>query len=59
MVIERVLPDLPGRIRFRGTTWRAESLGETFEPGETVMILETDNLTCFVSRPVGIDETDQ
>ena len=61
VVIERVVPDAPGRIRFRGTTWKAESFEETFEPGETVMILETDNLTCYVSRPIGTEgsELDQ
>ena len=51
LVIEAIAPGKPGRIRFAGTTWRAESYDEELAAGETVEILAQENLTCFVSRP--------
>jgi len=51
LVVEAVAPGRPGRIRFAGTTWRAESYDEEIAAGETVVILARDNLTYFVSRP--------
>ncbi len=51
VVVEAIAPGRPGRIRFAGTTWRAESYDEEIPAGETVQILAQDNLTYFVSRP--------
>jgi membrane protein implicated in regulation of membrane protease activity len=51
LVVEAIAPGKPGRIRFAGTTWRAESYDEEIAAGETVEILAQDNLTYFVSRP--------
>ena len=49
-VVEAITPDEPGRIRFQGTTWKAISYDESFEPGETVEILKEENLTFVVTR---------
>ncbi len=51
VVVEAIAPGRPGRIRFAGTTWRAESYDEEIAAGETVEILARDSLTYFVSRP--------
>ena len=58
-VTETISPDTPGRIRYRGTTWRAVSYTETFQPGDTVQILKEENLTMIVSSPLFPDETEQ
>jgi membrane protein implicated in regulation of membrane protease activity len=51
IVVEAIAPGKAGRIRFAGTTWRAESYDEEIAAGETVEILAQDGLTYFVSRP--------
>lgn len=57
-VIERVTPEIPGRVRFQGTSWAAASYSETFEPGETVEILKQDGLTLYVTRSITEPELD-
>lgn len=49
-VTEQITPDRPGRIKFQGTTWKAISYTETFNPGDTVEIIEQKNLTFTVTR---------
>ena len=51
-VIEEIRPDRPGRVRFRGTSWKAESYDEVFKPGERVEILKTENLSLVVTRSI-------
>lgn len=52
LVIESISPDNPGRVRYRGTSWNAVSLDESFVPGDTVTILETSGLTLTVSKAI-------
>ena len=51
VVTELVTPENPGRVRYKGTSWKAVSYTETFEEGETVAIIEEDGLTLVVSAP--------
>ena len=51
-VTERITPDNPGRVRYQGTTWKAISYTETFDPGEKVQIIKEENLTLIVSSPI-------
>ena len=51
-VIESIDPVKPGRIRFQGTSWRAVSYTESFQPGETVEILEKENLSFVVTKSI-------
>ena len=51
-VVEVITPDKPGRVRFEGTTWAAESYTETFNPGDRVEILKQENITLIVTRPM-------
>lgn len=50
-VLESISPDKPGRVRYRGTTWKAVSLTESFEAGEKVSIIDEDGITLTVSEP--------
>lgn len=50
-VLEPISPDHPGRVRYRGTTWKAVSLTESFETGEEVSIVDEDGITLTVSEP--------
>lgn len=49
-VIEAITPEVPGRIRFAGTTWKAVSYDETIPVGSTVTILKKENLSYIVAR---------
>ncbi len=51
-VIEAISPDKPGRVRYQGTSWKAISYTETFEPGTKVDIVKEENLTFIVSRTI-------
>lgn len=51
VVTERITPDTPGRVRFQGTSWKAISYTETFEPGDRAQIVQEDNLTLIVTQP--------
>jgi inner membrane protein len=46
-VVEPV-SDRAGRIKFRGTTWKALSNGKNFEAGAKVRIVSRDSMTYFV-----------
>ena len=50
-VLESISPDQPGRVRYRGTTWKAISLTESFKAGEQVSIVDEDGITLTVSEP--------
>lgn len=50
LVIEKITPDKPGRIRYQGTSWSAESYTEELEKGEEVTILKQENLTFVVTK---------
>ncbi|MBN1647277.1 MAG: NfeD family protein [Spirochaetales bacterium] len=50
VVIEKISPGNPGRIRIEGTSWKADSLNEEIEEGEEVEILEKENLTFIVTK---------
>jgi membrane protein implicated in regulation of membrane protease activity len=58
VVVERILPGVPGQVRYLGTTMRAESLEGTYEPGDRVTILQKDNLTCQVTRSLDANQED-
>lgn len=49
-VTEQITPDHPGRVKYQGTTWTAISYTETFNPGDSVEIIEERNLTFTVTR---------
>lgn len=51
-VIEEITPDHPGRIRFDGTTWIAESYTESFRPGDRVEILARDGAHFIVTDSI-------
>jgi len=51
-VIEAIAPDKPGRVRYQGTSWKAISYTESFEPGEKVDIVKEENLTFIVSGTI-------
>lgn len=52
VVVEKITPDSPGRIRYKGTTWKALSYTETFGEGETVEILKEEDLAFYVTRSI-------
>ncbi len=49
-VLEKISPDQAGRVRYRGTSWKAVSLTETFTPGDRVSIVEQDGITLVVTE---------
>lgn len=51
-VVEEVGDDVPGRIRYQGTTWKAHTLKGTVRVGEKVKLLHRDNIG-WVVEPVG------
>ena len=51
-VIEAITPEKPGRVRFQGTSWKAISYTESFEPGVMVDIVKEENLTFVVSSSI-------
>jgi membrane protein implicated in regulation of membrane protease activity len=57
LVVEKISPESPGRIRLLGTTWRAESYDEVFESGEYVEIIEKKNMTFAVTGKILEDES--
>ncbi len=50
VVIEAIGPDKPGRVRYQGTSWKAVSYTEKFDPGDKVDIIKEDNLTFIVTK---------
>jgi membrane protein implicated in regulation of membrane protease activity len=56
-VTEAIYPDKPGRIRFNGTTWVAESYSETFQAGQRVEIIKREGTRFVVTESIlGIAE---
>ena len=51
VVLEAISPEKAGRVRYRGTSWKAVSLTESFETGEEVSIIEEDGITLTVTAP--------
>lgn len=49
-VLEAVGPDQEGRIRFRGTTWRARTIEERLAPGDRARIVTRDNQVWIVEE---------
>jgi len=56
LVLEDILPESPGRVRYRGTSWNAVSLTETFKRGDRVSIIEEKGITLTVTAPFDIEE---
>lgn len=56
LVVEKITPESPGRIRLSGTTWKAESYDEVFESGEYAEIIEKKNMTFTVTKKILEDE---
>jgi membrane protein implicated in regulation of membrane protease activity len=56
VVNEEITPDSPGRVRYQGTTWKAISYTERFKPGDKVEIIEEEDLTLIVSKPIIEDD---
>jgi len=56
VVLEAIVPPAPGRVRFRGTSWKAVSL-EYIAVDATVFIEESDGITLTV-RELALPETD-
>jgi membrane protein implicated in regulation of membrane protease activity len=52
VVVEEISPDRPGRIRFQGTTWTAQSFDERLPVGKTVEILRKEGLTFTVTSSI-------
>jgi membrane protein implicated in regulation of membrane protease activity len=46
-VIEKISPQMPGRVEFHGTTWQAQAYGEIAE-GSVVEVTNKNNLTLKV-----------
>lgn len=51
VVLEAISPEKAGRVRYRGTSWKAVSLTESFEAGDEVSIIEEDGITLTVTAP--------
>ena len=51
-VTESISPENPGRVHFQGTTWKATSFTESFQPGEKVEILKEDGLSLIVTKSI-------
>jgi membrane protein implicated in regulation of membrane protease activity len=58
-VVEKIKPGQAGRIRYQGTTWKAESYNESFKRGETVEILKKENLTFIVTKSLLEDNSEK
>lgn len=56
-VLEAVTPEKPGRVRYRGTSWRAVSLTESFSPGDRAEVVESSGLTLTVTVPFDEDRS--
>ena len=56
LVLEDIFPESPGRVRYRGTSWNAVSLTETFKRGDRVSIIEEKGITLTVTAPFDIEE---
>ncbi len=50
IVTDRISPDQPGRVHFRGTSWKAVAYLESLDPGETVRVVSREGLSLVVTR---------
>jgi inner membrane protein len=50
-VLESIEPDKPGRVRYRGTSWQAVSLTESFKEGDLVEVVESSGINLTVTTP--------
>ncbi|MGB4586752.1 MAG: NfeD family protein [Rectinemataceae bacterium] len=50
VVTDRIRPDYPGRVHFRGTSWKAVAYLESLDPGETVRVVSREGLNLIVTR---------
>jgi membrane protein implicated in regulation of membrane protease activity len=50
VVTERIHPEEPGRVKFRGTSWKAVAYLESFEPGDSVRVISREGLALVVTR---------
>jgi mannose-6-phosphate isomerase class I len=56
IVDEIILPNQPGRIRYRGSLWYAKSLQEiAINPGEIVYVVSNDGITLIVDTVANSD----
>lgn len=51
-IIEPVAPDKPGRVRFQGTSWNAESYTEEFHVGDSAEIIKQEGLTLIITKSI-------
>jgi membrane protein implicated in regulation of membrane protease activity len=51
-VIEAISPEEPGRISFKGTSWKAVCYDESFAEGETVEILKREGMVFVVTGSI-------
>ncbi len=51
-VVEAISPENPGRISFKGTTWKAVSYDESFKEGDTVEILKHEGMVFVVTGSI-------
>lgn len=56
-VVEEVAAEVPGRIRWQGTTWKAHTLGAVLPVGSKAKLLHRDNIG-WVVEAVGLPESD-
>lgn len=49
-VVDAIEPPAEGRIRFRGTTWKARTTGESIAAGSHARIVARDNVTYIVEK---------
>ncbi len=49
-VVEVATSTVEGRIRFRGSTWPARTVGEPLEPGMVARVVARDNLVWIIEK---------
>lgn len=49
-VTEPIGPDAPGRVHFRGTSWKAVAYMESFAPGAHVRVVSREGLSLVVTK---------
>jgi membrane protein implicated in regulation of membrane protease activity len=56
-VLEAITPEKPGRVRYRGSSWKAVSLTESFSTGDRAEVVESSGLTLTVTAPFDEDHS--
>ena len=49
VVVQKITPEIKGRVEFRGSTWKAEAY-ETIPVGTSVEIVDKNNITLVVKK---------